>query len=90
MEHSGATFSNIPPKPPYNATSGEFGLGDAIYTITQALGISHCNQCAHRRERMNRMWTLYRSVNAPNPVSGYILSHLSQKDSHGKGTDSNP
>ena len=32
----------------------EFGLGDAIRAVTEALGIEHCDECERRRQRMNR------------------------------------
>ncbi len=71
MSQSGATFSNIPSNPHSGATSAGFGLGDAISSITHALGIPECASCGKRREFFNR---LLRISSAPTPLEGYIIS----------------
>lgn len=71
VERSGETFSNNTPQPLPDGASGGFGLGDAVYAVTQALGIPHCPPCAARRERLNRLW---RMAHAPDPLQSYIIS----------------
>lgn len=71
MEQSGATFSNIPPNPHSGGTSAGFGLGDAISSVTHALGIPECGGCAKRREFFNR---LLRISAARTPLEAYIIS----------------
>lgn len=83
MEHNGATFSNIAPDPHSGSTSGTFGLGDAIYSVTQALGIPHCSSCAKRREYFNRLLQLSRST---DPLQRYILLRAL----HGQTADTTP
>jgi hypothetical protein len=87
VEPSGATFSNIDTNTRSGATGATFGLGDAIYAVTQTLGIPHCPPCARRRERLNRLWHI---ANAPDPVTAYILSLSLQEKPHGKDTAENP
>ena len=77
MEVGGATFSNIPANPHSGSTSGGFGLGDAVYAVTQALGIPHCASCDKRRQYFNRLLQLSR---AGDPLQRYILLRNLQKD----------
>jgi hypothetical protein len=77
VEQSGATFSNIPPNPHSGATGEGFGLGDAVYAVTQALGIPHCGECAKRRERLNSLWQISQSK---NPLQSYIMLQSLRKD----------
>ena len=71
MSQSGATFSNIPSDPHSGATSAGFGLGDAISSITHALGIPECGGCGKRREFFN---SLLRISSARTPLEAYIIS----------------
>jgi len=71
VEQSGETFSNIPPNPHSGGTSAGFGLGDAISSVTHALGIPECGGCAKRREFFNR---LLRISAARTPLEAYIIS----------------
>jgi hypothetical protein len=71
VSQSGETFSNITTKPHSGATSGDFGLGDAVSAITHALGIPECGGCAKRRDFFNR---LLRISSAPDPLQAYIIS----------------
>lgn len=83
MEQSGATFSNIHPDPHSGATSGGFGLGDAIHALTASLGIRECEGCAKRREYFNRLWRMSRSK---DPLQRYILL----RGLHGQTADTPP
>jgi hypothetical protein len=71
VSQSGATFSNIPSNPHSGGTSAGFGLGDAISSVTHALGIPECGGCGKRREFFNR---LLRISSARTPLEGYIIS----------------
>jgi hypothetical protein len=71
VEQSGATFSNILSNPHSGSTSGGWGLGDAVSSITHALGIPECPSCGKRREFFNR---LLRISSAPTPLEAYIIS----------------
>lgn len=71
MQQSGATFSNITTTPHSDATSGGFGLGDAISKVTHTLRIPECASCGKRREFFNR---LLRISSTADPVEAYIIS----------------
>ena len=76
MSQSGATFSNIPSNPHSGSTSAGFGLGDAISSVTHALGIPECGGCGKLREFFNR---LLRISSARTPLEGYIISQENTK-----------
>jgi hypothetical protein len=62
------------PQPP-NAVSSPNppvrGLGDALHSLTSAMGISGCTGCQQRREFFNRM---LRWSGESDPVRAYIIS----------------
>jgi len=76
VSQSGATFSNIPSNPHSGGTSAGFGLGDAISSVTHALGIPECGGCGKRRAFFNR---LLRISSASTPLEGYIISQENTK-----------
>jgi hypothetical protein len=70
-------FSNNTHQPHSGETSKGFGLGDAVASVTHALGIPECGGCARRRELFNR---LLRVSSAPDPLTAYILSKTPHKN----------
>ena len=53
------------------------GLGDAIHTLTSAMGICACTGCERRREFFNRM---LRWSTEADPVNAYIISQENRTD----------
>jgi hypothetical protein len=65
------TPSPQPPNAVSPTTPPVRGLGDAIHTLTSAMGISACTGCERRREFFNRM---LRWSTESDPLKAYIIS----------------